>query len=414
MKPSRQIRIALLTSILSLALCIAVLVGTTLAWFSDSVSSTENAVRTGQIDASFSLQRDGQTCPLTPGETNPAAALTTTNWAPGMEETVTFQVERTASSLPFTYSIWLKSSAPDAKLARYLEVSVNDSAGPAGTVAELINTPVVTGTLQEDTQTNPQTIRLTIRMKSAPLSLAGQMGSLPLWFEVRADQLRAAAASPDALQEQLDAGGYVQLGDNLQITPAAPEDVKEGEVVPQVAVTQDAMLDLSDKTLGIAAEAGTSIPCTPALISVGKGSTLTVDGTGTVSAEAGTNNSCAIHVAEGSTLILNGGTYLGAMSAVQVQSGRAIIHGGFFDLAPTWKTQAPDKAAYLIDCQDEAYRKGEASVEILGGTFVNFDPSHGPEGDSYLAEGYRVEARQQANGDIWYTVVPEENGGSNG
>jgi len=50
----------------------------------------------------------------------------------------------------------------------------------------------------------------------------------------------------------------------------------------------------------------------------------------------------------------------------------------------------------------------EGVVNIYGGTFINFDPSisHDTDG-SYVAAGYTVISETQANGDVWYTVVPE-------
>ena len=41
---------ALLTSVLSLTLCGSMLVGTTFAWFTDSVSSTNNVITAGNLD----------------------------------------------------------------------------------------------------------------------------------------------------------------------------------------------------------------------------------------------------------------------------------------------------------------------------------------------------------------------------
>ena len=127
-----------------------------------------------------------------------------------------------------------------------------------------------------------------------------------------------------------------------------------------------------------------------------------------VSAEAGYNNSYAIQVSGGS-LVINSGSYYGAMSAVQVAKGSCIINGGFFDLAPTIKSAAPNFSSYLINCIDSAYADGTATVEIKGGTFVNFDPSKAPEAGSpsFVADGYKVVSETQSNGEVWYTVVPE-------
>lgn len=99
------------------------------------------------------------------------------------------------------------------------------------------------------------------------------------------------------------------------------------------------------------------------------------------------------------------------MSAVQVQTGKAIINGGFFDLARTVKEAAPDMVSYLINCIDANYKNGTAVVEIAGGTFVNFDPSNNAAegaGTNFVADGYTVISKKQSNGDVWYTVVPVE------
>lgn len=41
---------ALLHSIIALLLCVAQLLGTTFAWFTDSVTSTQNIIKSGNLD----------------------------------------------------------------------------------------------------------------------------------------------------------------------------------------------------------------------------------------------------------------------------------------------------------------------------------------------------------------------------
>ena len=69
----------------------------------------------------------------------------------------------------------------------------------------------------------------------------------------------------------------------------------------------------------------------------------------------------------------------------------------------------PQYAKYVVNVIDDNYKNGTAVIQIMGGTFVNFDPSANPEGEgtSYVADGYTVVSEEQANGEIWYTVVPE-------
>ena len=49
------------------------------------------------------------------------------------------------------------------------------------------------------------------------------------------------------------------------------------------------------------------------------------------------------------------------------------------------------------------------TITVKGGTFVNYDPSQGDDHlhGNFVAAGYKVVSERQANGDIWYTVVPE-------
>ena len=92
---------------------------------------------------------------------------------------------------------------------------------------------------------------------------------------------------------------------------------------------------------------------------------------------------------------------------MQVQKGSLEINGGFFDMAPTCKAQFPHYAKYVVNCIDDSWENGTATISIKGGTFVNFDPSANPEGEgtTYVAEGYKVVSARQENGDTWYTVV---------
>lgn len=55
MNNKKSTKRALLTSVLSLVLCMAMLVGTTFAWFTDSVSSRNNVIKSGNLDVVFEM-----------------------------------------------------------------------------------------------------------------------------------------------------------------------------------------------------------------------------------------------------------------------------------------------------------------------------------------------------------------------
>lgn len=199
-------------------------------------------------------------------------------------------------------------------------------------------------------------------------------------------------------------GNTIKLLADVAIAPVV-EDKTVSTLVPQMTISKDAVLDLAGKRIGVDAE-GDFGKASPVLMAV-TGGTLTINGEGTIDCEAGEQQVYGINVI-GGNVVINGGTYYGALTAVQVQRGSLEINGGFFDMAPTCKAQVPKYAKYIVNCIDANYKDGTATISIKGGTFVNFDPSASPEGadTSYVADGYKVVSAKQSNGDTWYTVVP--------
>ena len=213
-------------------------------------------------------------------------------------------------------------------------------------------------------------------------------------------------ADEESLKAALEAGGEVVLDEDFKLNnPSNVTEEDYNHLVPITKITEDTVIDLNGKELNIV-ESDESLPYSPLMVSVNSGTTV-FRGNGVLNCEAGNNQVYGVDI-NGGNVIVENGTYYGACTAFQVTKGSLTINGGFFDLAPTCKAQAPNLANYVVNCYDPSYKNGTATLTITGGTFVNFDPSANPEGagTSYVAEGYTVEAEKQANGDIWYTVVP--------
>ena len=215
-------------------------------------------------------------------------------------------------------------------------------------------------------------------------------------------------ANKEELFAAVTVGGYVVLANDITIVPAGIGDA----IIPQMNINENTTLYLNGKTLSFDKTATTeSLSYTPAFFGVMSGATLTIYGDGVIDAEANYNNSFGINV-NGGNLVINGGTYYGAMSAVQVQKGNCTINGGHFELADTIKEAAPQYSTYLINCIDANFSNGTAVVYVKGGTFVNFNPS-ASQGEpnapvSFVdSENYTVESAVQENGETWYTVVPK-------
>ena len=62
MKTNKNNRRRLFLSVISLILCISMLLGTTLAWFTDSVSSTGNIIKSGRLKVAmhYAEHKDGE------------------------------------------------------------------------------------------------------------------------------------------------------------------------------------------------------------------------------------------------------------------------------------------------------------------------------------------------------------------
>ena len=110
----------------------------------------------------------------------------------------------------------------------------------------------------------------------------------------------------------------------------------------------------------------------------------------------------AVWAGAGSHIIINGGTFINGNATTDHEliysSGGVIdIYGGFFHNTD---------GNYTLNVEDR--NRATGFINVYGGTFVNFDPSTGGQDPNNIkvADGYTVISETQANGDIWYTVVP--------
>ena len=139
------------------------------------------------------------------------------------------------------------------------------------------------------------------------------------------------------------------------------------------------------------------------LVSARNGATVTVKGDGIFKAKDG--DSFVFDVCDGSTLVIDGGKFIGNLSVLYVYEGTAIIKGGFFDIQQ--KEDGADPYRCLLNLYNKSGAEGKANIVVYGGTFVNYDPSKGDDnlGGNFVADGYKVVSTRQTNGDVWYTVV---------
>lgn len=172
-------------------------------------------------------------------------------------------------------------------------------------------------------------------------------------------------------------GDTVRLTNNIELVV---KDSGVDEVTPILYIKHDITLDLNTFSITLNQDnLGVSLACTPCIICV-YGADVTITGDGTIDAEAQYNNSYGINVVTGGSLTIESGTFKGAPTAVQAQTGTVNVYGGEFELAETISQAAPDMAKYVINAVDSKYKSGSADISITGGTFVGFNPNENPEG----------------------------------
>lgn len=196
------------------------------------------------------------------------------------------------------------------------------------------------------------------------------------------EELRQAIASAQD-------GDTITLGADIDIVA---QDLDNGEAAnPQITISHSITLDLAGHTIGWDdASVSNELNSTIVLFAI-DGCQVMFTGNGTIDAEAGYNNSYGTNIINnGSATVLNG-TYTGATSAFQVQSGTLTVFGGTFKQAKTIADAMPDYAKYVINCIDANFKDGTARIYLKGGSFC-YDYSDTPEGagTSYIAPGYQV------------------------
>ncbi len=120
MENKRNTKRTLFTSALSLVLCIALLIGTTFAWFTDSVTSAGNKIVAGNLDVKLLMKKgdvyedisDSQN-PIFGGENSKVAQnnATDTLWEPGKTQVVYLGIQN-AGSLDLKYNVALDVTNP--------------------------------------------------------------------------------------------------------------------------------------------------------------------------------------------------------------------------------------------------------------------------------------------------------------
>lgn len=151
MNKTKTTKRALLSSVLALFLCFTMLLGTTYAWFTDTVSSEGNVIQTGELKVAFDWA-DGSNDPAntTWTDASEGAIFDYTNWEPGYAVARHLRVSN-VGTLALNYQMRIVANGTVTKLADVIDVYYfaedealvrDDIAGAQylGTLTEIIGT----------------------------------------------------------------------------------------------------------------------------------------------------------------------------------------------------------------------------------------------------------------------------------
>ena len=395
---------ALLGSVMAMVLCLAMLVGATFAWFTDTASTGVNKIQAGNLDIEIQ-DENGNAIKNLAWKTQEGTAFDEEQnplWEPGCTYELTpFQIVN-KGNLALKYKIVVTGLEGDAGLLKVIKFTykTGEETFDMNTEGHLTAnggaSKVITVSAHMDEAAGNEYMNKTLEGVKFTVYATQDTVESDSFHNTYDENATYPVVNVTELKEALTNGGVVAVTEDIQTNNS------EDTAAARIVISQPTTLNLEKKII------------TPD--NMGNNGTnfcaLIVDADTTINAgenggiDTGVNGGYGINVRNGATLTINGGYYYGGGTAVQVQKGTLIINGGTFACEPYSNPTYGYK--YLINCIDAAYKDGTAKISITGGTFINFDPSdsasENPHGN-FVPDGYKVVSETQTNGDVWYTVV---------
>ncbi len=448
MTNSKSTKRALLTSALALLMCVAMLIGATFAWFTDTASTEVNKIQAGNLDLEVQYRTTANGEWKTLDNATDLFGAEGTLFEPGHTRVVELKIKN-AGNLALKYKIGMNIISETAgtnkdgkpyKLSNYLKVATSPiqqydpNAGP-GTVSYAMEQLIFvkgnvlawehrdfanfeleytsSGSVHELNPGDAGILGIKVYMpetvgNEANAISAEKAASINFGLNVVATQYTVES---DSFGTQYDKDATYPAVNQAELTAllnggkivTLGKDIAPTETIT-VSGNVKSTLDLDGKKLENTNDIWSDNNWS--LVSAQNGANLTITGNGTFAAKA--NDCYAVDVQDGSTVTITSGTFNGNIHAVYVLEGTAIIQGGFYSVQQKY----PDSAKadeFVLNCYDANRANGTAKIIVTGGTFVNFNPADcQAEGahTNFVADGYKVVTENHGT-DTWYTVVPK-------
>ena len=386
---------ALLLSALAIVLCIAMLIGTTYAWFTDTASTAVNKIQSGNLDVQLEYSKDFTEWKKVNDTTKlfEESAL----WEPGRTEIVYLRVKNAGTlALKYTLGIYnlynstgknvlgnkyrlsdyVKLGAVEADAAYADRASaINAVDADAKLIADIDNSGMAGASLEPN---DTKIYALVLYMPTEVGNEANPKNKDPYWAAKM-----SFGISVSATQAMSESDSFDNTYDEDAATVLSAISFSSGKH----EITQN--MQANGRFGAIQAERTAQFTINADVYAV-----YTKDASGT------TGGAMAVSADGNSKVIINGGDF----RQVSVPDSDPVcdliyalgnatieINGG------TFKAVTP---ANTLNCKDGS----NAKITVKGGSFYKYDPSHPTLGDNevVVAAGYHVEQ----DGD-WYKVVAD-------
>lgn len=367
MTKNQSTKRAFCSSVAAVVICVAMLIGTTFAWFTSTASTGVNKIESGtlKVDIVDAAGESIQNKTMSFVNKNESANIL---WEPGATfHTPVFKI-KSLGNLALKYKLILNGVTGTNKLLEVLKFSVVKPNG------EAIDLNGFEGHLTKETPLSEEFYIQGTMDPAAGNEYQGlELNGLGITVVATQDTVET-----DSNNNQYDKAAAYK---GTQSFTGGTHTLNSGAIAQKV---DDVAVNVS-----------------------GNGTSVTITG-GYYDGGEGGNNRC-IQVNTGATVTIKDGTFTVGKDAsgtgnsvVLCNGGTVNIEGGFFYTDYNWSG-----FFYVLNQQNG----NPGTITVKGGTFVNYDPSKGDDnlGGNFVASGYSVITETKANGDKWYTVVSNSN-----
>ena len=399
MTSSKSTKRALISSALAILMCVAMLIGTTFAWFTDTASTGVNKIQAGNLDVKLMYSTDFETWNKVTDTTK--LFEDSTVWEPGRTEVVYLRVKNAGTlALKYTVGMYNINEGKGKNVAgEYYYLSNYVKLGAVETTAAYADREAAINAVNAEAKTlksigssaiigedqmvmlapeaDAKTYALVLYMPTEVGNEANPKNNDPYWASKF-----SFGISVNATQAEYENDSYDNTYDHDAPELFSAESFSYGthEITKNIQANGRYGAVQAEKTAQITIDADVY-----AVYTKGKD---------------GQNAAMAVEAGGTSKVIIKGGDFrqVGVPADDPIcdliyatDKATIEIQGG------TFKAVTPANTLNVIDSA-----RGVAKIIVSGGSFYKYDPSHPTMGENevFVADGYHV----VQNGD-WYTVV---------